>query len=84
MANKWGKRLLTITALTAAAAGIAYILNEKKQDSSDDEFSDDFEDEDFDLDDDFENPSEREYVSLTPNASEEEDDTNPDEETDSK
>ena len=65
--SKWLKRLLGLTALASAVAGAIYVF--KKFDESDDELDDVFEDEDFDLDDDLKPVSDREYVALTPNAS---------------
>lgn len=69
MAKKWGKYLLGIAAVGTAVAGAIYLSKEKHKENFEDEFSDDFEDEDFDLDNDMNDVSNREYVSLTPSAS---------------
>lgn len=67
--EKWLKRLLGITAISALIAGIVYYF--KQSSVSEDDFEDMFEDEDFDLDNDLKPVGDREYVSLTPKTSEE-------------
>lgn len=69
MKNKWGKCFLAIAVISAMIACIVYLLKNRNCDC-DEEFSEEFEDEDFDLDDTLEKPTDRDYVSLTPNASE--------------
>lgn len=63
------KRLLEITAVAAAVAGIIYFFK-NRQNSEEDFFEDEFEDEDFDLDEDLKPAKDRGYVSLTPKAEE--------------
>lgn len=70
--DKFLKKLLGIAAIGAAVAGVIYYL--KQNQASDEDFEDEFEDEDFDLDNDLKPVGDREYVSLTPKASEEETD----------
>lgn len=66
---KWLKKLLGLTALAGAAAGILYYF--KKRECEDAEDGEDvFEDEDFDLDSDLKS-ADREYVPLTPGKTEE-------------
>lgn len=67
--EKFLKRLLGITAIAAAVAGIIYFFK-NRQNSEDDFFEDEFEDEDFDLDEDLKPAKDRGYVSLTPKAEE--------------
>lgn len=68
--DKFLKRVLGAAAIGALIAGVVYYF--KQNQVSDDDFEDDFEDEDFDLDNDLKSVGDREYVSLTPKASEEE------------
>lgn len=70
MKNKWGKCFLAIAVISSVIACIVYLRKGKNCDCNE-EFSEEFEDEDFDLDDTLEKPTDRDYVSLTPNASEE-------------
>ncbi len=65
--SKWLKRLLGLAAIGGAAAGVFYFLKKSESDIEE-EFEDVFEDEDFDLDNDLKPASDREYVSLTPQA----------------
>ena len=65
---KWLKKLLGLTALAGAAAGILFYF--KKRECGDAEDGEDvFEDEDFDLDSDLKS-ADREYVPLNPKPEE--------------
>lgn len=79
--KKYFKRLLEVTAVVAAVAGVIYLFKNNRS-SDEDIFEDDFEDEDFDLDEDLKPAGDRGYVSLTPKAEEEA--TEPVEETTEK
>lgn len=79
--KKYLKRLLGVTAVVAAVAGVIYFFKNNRS-SDEDIFEDDFEDEDFDLDEDLKPAGDRGYVSLTPKAEEEA--TEPVEETTEK
>lgn len=69
--KKISKYILGITAVGAAIAGVIYLSKKQTPEDVEEMFSDDFEDEDFDLDDDLGPVSEREYVSLNPEAASE-------------
>ena len=77
--KKYFKRLLEVTAVVAAVAGVIYFFKNNRS-SDEDIFEDDFEDEDFDLDEDLKPAGDRGYVSLTPKAEEKEEATEPVEE----
>lgn len=64
--EKWIKRLIGLTAVIGAVAGLVYYLKNRCSCDGEDELVDDFEDEDFDLDNDLKPVSDREYVPLTP------------------
>lgn len=81
--KKYFKRLLEVTAVVAAVAGVIYFFKNNRS-SDKDIFEDDFEDEDFDLDEDLKPAGDRGYVSLTPKAEEKEEATEPVEETTEK
>ena len=81
--TKYFKRLLEVTAVVAAVAGVIYFFKNNRS-SDEDIFEDDFEDEDFDLDEDLKPAGDRGYVSLTPKAEEKEEATEPVEETTEK
>lgn len=67
--KKYFKRLLEVTAVVAAVAGVIYLFKNNRS-SDEDIFEDDFEDDDFDLDEDLKPAGDRGYVSLTPKAEE--------------
>lgn len=67
--KKYLKRLLGVTAVVAAVAGVIYFFKSNHSEEED-IFEDDFEDDDFDLDEDLKPAGDRGYVSLTPKAEE--------------
>ena len=75
--KKLCKFLIGVTAFSAAVAGILYLSKKRTSDDDEDILSDDFEDDSFDLDHDLDPVPEREYVSLTPEASSESEEQTP-------
>lgn len=76
--SKWFKRILGLTAISGAIAGLVYYFK-KSGSCREEEDMDDFEDEDFDLDNDLKPVSDREYVPLNNAAKEEKEEEKEDE-----
>ena len=68
--SKWGKTLLGLAAVGGAVAAGALYYKKMMKDTEDEALEDVFEDDDFDLDSDLKPVTDREYVPLTPSATE--------------